>query len=189
MRAHPIEGTWSALEYACHVRDVMLIQRERLQRALVEEGYNPTPMGRDARVVEHHYNEQDPAAVADELATAADALAADVEAFTPSDFERTMIYNFPSASSDRSRWSSPRCTKGSTSAHVGLYTRRRGSSPCPASSLLAGTRRRGAPPLLSRRFRELLTSVALRASRTPSITPTFSPRWPCSARRWAGARE
>ena len=29
--------TWSALEYTCHLRDVMLVQRERVLRALVEE--------------------------------------------------------------------------------------------------------------------------------------------------------
>ena len=95
VRAHPLEDTWSALEYACHVRDVLQIQRERLRRALVEDGYSPVPMGRDERVVEYRYNEQDPIAVADELAAAAEALASDIEAFAPADFERTMIYNYP----------------------------------------------------------------------------------------------
>jgi len=95
LRAHPIAATWSALEYACHMRDVLQIQRERLQRALAEEGYSPKPMRRDELVSEQRYNEQPPAVVADELAAAADALSADIEAFTPADFERTMIYNYP----------------------------------------------------------------------------------------------
>jgi S-DNA-T family DNA segregation ATPase FtsK/SpoIIIE len=95
VRAHPIEGTWSALEYACHVRDVLQVQRERLQHALLEDDYAPAPMRRDERVVELGYNKQDPATVADELAAAADALAADIEAFASADFERTMIYNYP----------------------------------------------------------------------------------------------
>jgi hypothetical protein len=95
MRAHPIEDTWSALEYACHVRDVFQVQRERLQRALLEDGYQPAPMGRDERVIEHRYNEQDPSTVADELAAAADELAGDIDAFGPTDVERTMIYNYP----------------------------------------------------------------------------------------------
>lgn len=95
VRAHPLEDTWSALEYVCHVRDVLQIQRERLQRARVEDGYAPVPMGRDERVVEFRYNEQDPAVVADELTAAAEALASDIEGFAPADWERTMIYRYP----------------------------------------------------------------------------------------------
>jgi S-DNA-T family DNA segregation ATPase FtsK/SpoIIIE len=95
VRVHPIEGTWSALEYVCHMRDVLQIQRERLRRALVEDGFSPAPMGRDERVTEYRYNEQDPTTVADELDAAADALAVDIEAFSPTDFDRTMIYNYP----------------------------------------------------------------------------------------------
>ncbi|MEY2449230.1 MAG: hypothetical protein QOH79_2706 [Acidimicrobiaceae bacterium] len=95
VRMHPIEDTWSALEYACHVRDVLRVQRERLQRALVEDGFSPEPMRRDELVVESRYNEQDPAKVADELAAAGEAMAGDIEGLAPPDFERTMVYNYP----------------------------------------------------------------------------------------------
>jgi hypothetical protein len=37
LRAHPISGVWSALEYACHVRDVFVVQRERVELCLVED--------------------------------------------------------------------------------------------------------------------------------------------------------
>ena len=37
LRNRPEEGVWSALEYACHVRDVFLVQRDRLYTALVED--------------------------------------------------------------------------------------------------------------------------------------------------------
>src|SRR5688572_17771821 len=37
LRTRPAEGVWSALEYACHVRDVFLVQRDRLYTALVED--------------------------------------------------------------------------------------------------------------------------------------------------------
>src|SRR3954470_1734396 len=30
LRAHPLEGTWSALEYACHMRDVLSVQHHRV---------------------------------------------------------------------------------------------------------------------------------------------------------------
>lgn len=95
MRAHPIEGTWSALEYVCHVRDVFEVQRERLAHALVEDDYAPPPMRRDDRVSEDRYNEQDPVAVADDLAANATALATYIENFSADDLQRIMHYNYP----------------------------------------------------------------------------------------------
>jgi hypothetical protein len=43
LRTRPEEGVWSALEYACHVRDVFLVQRDRLYTALVEDTPTFTP--------------------------------------------------------------------------------------------------------------------------------------------------
>jgi len=95
LRAHPMEGTWSALEYACHYRDVLSIQRERLSIARSQDGYTPEPMRREERVVELAYNEQEPAAVADDVAANAESLAEYVETFEPSDWTRTMTYFCP----------------------------------------------------------------------------------------------
>jgi hypothetical protein len=95
LRSHPIDGTWSALEYACHMRDVLAVQRERLAIARREDGYTPEPMRRDERVAELRYNEQDPLEVADELAANADDIASLVETFAPDDWEHTMMYSFP----------------------------------------------------------------------------------------------
>ncbi|MGH9186471.1 MAG: DinB family protein [Acidimicrobiales bacterium] len=95
VRAHPLDGVWSALEYACHVRDVLDVQRERIEVALVEECPTATPMGREERVIQDHYNDQDPGVVTDELAANAGTLAALVETLTPAQFERTMRYTYP----------------------------------------------------------------------------------------------
>jgi len=95
LRDHPLEGTWSALEYACHYRDVLSIQRERLSAARAQDGYAPEPMRREERVVELAYNSQDPATVTDDVMANAEALAAYVETFEPRDWTRTMTYNFP----------------------------------------------------------------------------------------------
>jgi hypothetical protein len=95
IRARPQPDVWSALEYACHVRDVFEIQRERMAQALIEDGYEPPLMRRDERVVELAYNEQDPLVVLDDIAANADALAIDVEALTPEQWQRTMRYRFP----------------------------------------------------------------------------------------------
>lgn len=59
--------TWSALEYTCHVRDVLAVQRERLVSALTEQRPLFAPMRRDERAVEQRYNEQDIDAVLGEL--------------------------------------------------------------------------------------------------------------------------
>jgi hypothetical protein len=44
-------GTWSALEYGCHVRDVLLVQRERVLAAQIVDRPSFNPMGRDERVL------------------------------------------------------------------------------------------------------------------------------------------
>ena len=103
-RAHPLEDTWSALEYACHMRDVLQIQRERLQRALVEDGFAPESMRRDERAIELNYNDQDLTTVADDIETNAEALAADIERFTDSDWNRTMTYLYPERTERKLTW-------------------------------------------------------------------------------------
>ena len=67
LRAQRSAEEWSALEYACHVRDVLLIQRDRLVVALVEETPSFTPMYRDHRVAFDGYNDQDPEVVGDHV--------------------------------------------------------------------------------------------------------------------------
>ena len=95
LRSHPLQGGWSALEYACHVRDVFEVQRARVARALAED--NPTfePMGREERVIDLAYNEQEPAEVAARIAAKADDVAAAFEALTDEQWARTAIYGYP----------------------------------------------------------------------------------------------
>jgi hypothetical protein len=95
LRAHTVDGTWSPLEYACHVRDVLLVQRERVDLAQTEDEPAFVPMGREELVVTRRYDEQPPAAVAEELTRAAGALAARLEQLDGAGWARTGIYNFP----------------------------------------------------------------------------------------------
>jgi hypothetical protein len=95
VRTHPATGGWSALEYACHVRDVLQVQRERLALTLAEEVPTYVPMGREERVIEHRYDEQDPATVAAEVAVAADDAALAFEVLSPAEWARTGIYGYP----------------------------------------------------------------------------------------------
>jgi hypothetical protein len=55
-RRRPSADVWSALEYACHVRDVLLVMRERALQVLREPSPPAfTPMGRDMRVRDDRY--------------------------------------------------------------------------------------------------------------------------------------
>ena len=95
LRTRPAEDVWSALEYACHVRDVFLVQRDRLYTALVEDTPVFAPMYRDHRVTLARYNAQDPQEVAAQLATAARLIAQAFEGLDPAQLQRRCIYNFP----------------------------------------------------------------------------------------------
>jgi hypothetical protein len=94
LREHPVEG-WSALEYACHVRDVLLTQRLRIDRTQIEVEPEFTPMGRDQLAVDRHYNDQQPEQVAAELTAAADALATQLDGLDDAGWARTGVYGYP----------------------------------------------------------------------------------------------
>ena len=95
VRSHPIAGAWSALEYACHVRDVLEVQRQRIALALEADTPTFEPMRRDERVTELAYNEQAPDEVAAAIAAAADTLAGRFEELSTAEWERTGIYGYP----------------------------------------------------------------------------------------------
>ncbi len=95
VRSRPAPGVWSPLEYACHMRDVLRVQTERILLAQQEVDPVFVPMGRDERVVEDRYNEQDPAQVRGELLSSAEALASVLDGFDAGCWERTGVYNYP----------------------------------------------------------------------------------------------
>jgi len=55
LRRRPEPDVWSALEYACHVRDVMLAQRERLFLAVIEDCPSFAPIYPDRRTALANY--------------------------------------------------------------------------------------------------------------------------------------
>jgi len=95
LRRRPAADVWSPLEYCCHVRDVVTVQRARVGLALTQDRPTLAPMQREERVERDRYNEQDPIVVADELQRALDAFAARLDSLTPAQWERTAIYNYP----------------------------------------------------------------------------------------------
>ena len=85
----PDDTTWSALEYAAHVRDVFRIFNLRLGLILAEDDPLFANWDQDATAVAERYNEQDPRTVAAELAEAAASVADAFATVPPGDRERT----------------------------------------------------------------------------------------------------
>jgi DinB superfamily len=95
---------WSPLEYGCHVRDVLLVQRERVLAARRADRPSCDPMGRDERVEHDGYAEQDPHDVARQLTDAARLFAHDLSRLGPADWDRTLMYNYPTTWERSLRW-------------------------------------------------------------------------------------
>ncbi|MDQ0826334.1 hypothetical protein QFZ60_002507 [Arthrobacter sp. B2I5] len=63
----PDDDTWSALEYACHVRDVFALFDQRLNLMLAEDGARFEDWDQDRTAVEKDYANAEPSEVAREL--------------------------------------------------------------------------------------------------------------------------
>jgi hypothetical protein len=95
IRMRPSPDVWSALEYACHVRDVWLVQRDRAILALVEDRPSYPRMFRDERTYLAGYQREDAAEVAGELVMAANLMAKLFEGLDSHQLARLCIYNYP----------------------------------------------------------------------------------------------
>jgi DNA segregation ATPase FtsK/SpoIIIE, S-DNA-T family len=94
---HPGPTVWSALEYTCHARDVLLVQRDRVVRALVEDRPAFERMHRDERVALCAYETEEPDAVLAGLAVAADLWCLLVGGLDAAGWCRPLDYNLPDA--------------------------------------------------------------------------------------------
>lgn len=95
---------WSPLEYACHTRDVLATQRERVLLARRQDRPSLVPMGRDERVEHDGYADQHIVNVVRQLTDAA-LLFANVLDLLPADaWDRTVVYNYPTRTERSLRW-------------------------------------------------------------------------------------
>jgi hypothetical protein len=94
---------WSPLEYGCHLRDVLLVQRERVLTARRDNGFVCTTMGRDIRVEHEGYADQLPVDVARQLTDAA-LLFGNVLDRLGDDWDNTMVYSWPEPHLASLRW-------------------------------------------------------------------------------------
>ncbi len=95
VRLRPQPKVWSAIEYACHVRDVLEIQRQRIAQCLAEDRPVYAPMDRTRRVKQFKYEEQDPMEVAAALMRFAREFGAAARVLTPPQLGRLGLYNYP----------------------------------------------------------------------------------------------
>ncbi len=104
LRLRPAPGVWSALEYACHVRDVLIAQRERLLLALVEDCPGFAPIYREQRAALARYGESDPAQVAEQVRVVAALVADTFGGIDQAAWRRECIYNFPEPAKRSLAW-------------------------------------------------------------------------------------
>ena len=97
-------SVWSPLEYACHLRDVLLVQRERVFTARRVTRPTLEPMGRDERVDYDGYADQHLEDVLRQLQDASLLLGHVLRRLSRTDWERTVIYSFPSPQERSLAW-------------------------------------------------------------------------------------
>ncbi len=85
----PTDHQWSALEYACHVRDVYLRFVDRLALMLAVDDPTFENWDQDATARELRYAEQDPTVVVANLEDAGTRLAAAFDAVDGAEWDRT----------------------------------------------------------------------------------------------------
>ena len=104
LRVKPSSDVWSPLEYACHVRDVFRIQRERIALAMAEDNPVFASMRRLERSDEENYNGQEPDEVAAQLSASGLGLVAALDGLTDAQWQRTGVYSYPTEQVRTMEW-------------------------------------------------------------------------------------
>jgi hypothetical protein len=88
VRERPVPTTWSHLEYACHVRDVLGVFTERFELALEQEHPTLPNWDQDRAAIEGQYAAQDPVEVGRQIPERAAALVDVLQRFRGDDWDR-----------------------------------------------------------------------------------------------------
>ncbi|HUY24356.1 MAG TPA: DinB family protein [Candidatus Saccharimonadales bacterium] len=88
LRQRPSAKVWSPLEYAMHLRDVLLLFARRIQAILATTEPELEVVSHDDLVAAGEYNQFDPQVVAGQINDGAHQLAAILEKLAPADFGR-----------------------------------------------------------------------------------------------------
>jgi len=88
-RTRPAPDTWSPTEYACHVRDVFALFRERIQLMLDQDDPQFANWDQDETAIADDYASQDPSVVSARLITEGEALAETFDSVPEGSWNRT----------------------------------------------------------------------------------------------------
>ena len=88
VRVRPNDVTWSPLEYAAHVRDVLSVYGKRLRLMIESDDPLYPNWDQDETAVAEKYNEQDPTMVETQLGVNAEALSSAFAALAPDQWLR-----------------------------------------------------------------------------------------------------
>lgn len=94
LRRRPDPDTWSALEYAAHIRDVIALWGSALHATLTRDRPSiprPDPDIADRYAAEQSYNDEDPETVADQISANADRMGAKIAGMRPADWGRVVV--------------------------------------------------------------------------------------------------
>ncbi|GAB3836719.1 DinB family protein [Dactylosporangium cerinum] len=121
LRRRPTSGVWSALEYACHVRDVYDVYDTRVRRTLTEHEPTLEPMRNDERAEQRAYNQQSLAAVLLDLERNVDRFAALTSEISEPQWSRSAVRLLENAAPSCGWFGRPRtkgCITSTTSARA-----------------------------------------------------------------------
>ncbi len=104
VHARPDPSTWSVIEYGCHVRDVLLVQRDRILLSLVEDKPEFASMYPDQRATNAHYDRESALEVAQELTVAANLAAKVIGRLTSEQLDRRCVYICPEPTEHDLTW-------------------------------------------------------------------------------------
>ena len=100
----PEPATWSALEYGCHVRDVLYNLRDRIVVGLAEDNPVPKAMFADVRLRHGLYQADEPATLATELELAGGLFARTIGALDTDALARPIFYGWPTPATRTLLW-------------------------------------------------------------------------------------
>lgn len=102
--SRPSPQIWSGLEYCCHIRDVFLIQRERLFTTLVESTPSFSPLYADQRAELGRYGAENIEQVGLEIKVSANLFSKILLEINDEQKSRTFIYDYPTTCERNITW-------------------------------------------------------------------------------------
>ncbi len=103
-RRRPTPDRWSALEYGCHVRDVLIHVRDRVVLGAVDDNPTPHALYGSQRIELGLYANEVPSVVGDELRVVGALFGRTFDSLPPGFGDRPMFHGWPRAATRTLSW-------------------------------------------------------------------------------------